>query len=67
MQQEALRRLHSIREDEKELNSWFQALSAAKHPKTPPPTHMEERGPNNIKQWKLAKARICRDRDFPKV
>ena len=69
--QEAVRRLRSIREGEKELDSWFQVQSAvdpqptAKQPKTPPPVHTEGRGANNAEEWKLATARTSRRKRLP--
>ena len=59
--QEVVRRLCSIREAEKELDSWFHAQSAVDpqptdtQPKTPPSAHTEGRGPimqkNGSLQW----------------
>ena len=70
--QEAVRRLRSIREAEKELDSWFQVQSAvdlqptAKQPKTPPLVHTEGRGANNAEEWKFASlARTCRRKRLP--
>lgn len=52
--QEAVRRLCSIKEAEKELDSWFQVQSAAdtqpmaKEPKSLPSKHTERRGASNV-------------------
>ena len=70
--QEAVRRLRSIREAEKDLDSWFQAQSAvgpqptAKQPKTPPPAHTEGRGPVMQKNGSLQRQGPAGGRDCPR-
>lgn len=60
-QQEAVRRLHDIREAEEEVESWFQAQSAvdqqpmAKQPKIP--SQQTQKGGDSNTEWKFARAR----------
>lgn len=68
--EEVVRRLSTITEAEKELETWFQAQSAAdpqpasRQPETPLMTCTEVRVVS-VEEWKLARARTCRRKRLP--
>lgn len=68
--EEVVRRLSTITEAEKDLETWFQAQSAvdpqpaSRQPETPLMTCTEVRVVS-VEEWKLARARTCRRKRLP--